>query len=110
MFVFCVNDTCTTEIDTYGHTLSLHGALPIWDVGEHVEPARHVDRRQPPGPHARAAAFPCARGGGGGRTGGRRRRLRTVAGSAGARATRRRRVAATEIGRASCRERVGKYV
>src|SRR3546814_21029836 len=27
--VFC-NDTPTTEIDTYGHTLSLHDALPIW--------------------------------------------------------------------------------
>src|SRR3546814_12000649 len=26
---FFVNDTATTEIDTYGHTLSLHDALPI---------------------------------------------------------------------------------
>src|SRR3546814_1870188 len=49
----------------------------LFRSGEHVEPSRHVDRRQPPGPHARATAFPCARGGGGGRTGGRRRRLRT---------------------------------
>src|SRR3546814_8596299 len=24
------NDTATTEIYTYGHTLSLHDALPIW--------------------------------------------------------------------------------
>src|SRR3546814_16553242 len=28
MVVF-FNDTATTEIDTYGHTLSLHDALPI---------------------------------------------------------------------------------
>src|SRR3546814_8372664 len=27
---FCLNDTATTEIDTYGHTLSLHDALPIY--------------------------------------------------------------------------------
>src|SRR3546814_16669929 len=27
--VFVVNDTATTEIYTYGHTLSLHDALPI---------------------------------------------------------------------------------
>src|SRR3546814_7066143 len=27
---FCVNDTATTEINTYRHTLSLHDALPIW--------------------------------------------------------------------------------
>src|SRR3546814_16433688 len=29
-FVFFFNDTATTEIYTYGHTLSLHDALPIW--------------------------------------------------------------------------------
>src|SRR3546814_3924123 len=29
------NDTATTEIYTYGHTLSLHDALPIW-------PSRHT--------------------------------------------------------------------
>src|SRR3546814_1765460 len=28
--VFCLNDTATTEIYTYGHTLSLHDALPIF--------------------------------------------------------------------------------
>src|SRR3546814_17140742 len=28
--LFFVNDTATTEIDTYWHTLSLHDALPIW--------------------------------------------------------------------------------
>src|SRR3546814_1265878 len=29
LFFFCFNDTATTEIYTYGHTLSLHDALPI---------------------------------------------------------------------------------
>src|SRR3546814_16129930 len=28
-WIFFVNDTATTEIYTYGHTLSLHDALPI---------------------------------------------------------------------------------
>src|SRR3546814_1684131 len=28
--IFFFNDTATTEIYTYGHTLSLHDALPIW--------------------------------------------------------------------------------
>src|SRR3546814_2043003 len=30
MFYFFFNDTATTEIYTYLHTLSLHDALPIW--------------------------------------------------------------------------------
>src|SRR3546814_7555374 len=30
MFCFFFNDTATTEIYTYGHTLSLHDALPIF--------------------------------------------------------------------------------
>src|SRR3546814_15077180 len=29
MYIFFFNDTATTEIYTYGHTLSLHDALPI---------------------------------------------------------------------------------
>src|SRR3546814_19298982 len=29
LYLFVCNDTATTEIYTYGHTLSLHGALPI---------------------------------------------------------------------------------
>src|SRR3546814_20746629 len=29
-FFFLFNDTATTEIYTYWHTLSLHDALPIW--------------------------------------------------------------------------------
>src|SRR3546814_19242777 len=31
--IFVFNDTATTEIYTYGHTLSLHDALPIWARG-----------------------------------------------------------------------------
>src|SRR3546814_13405220 len=31
VFYFFFNDTATTEIYTYGHTLSLHDALPISD-------------------------------------------------------------------------------
>src|SRR3546814_2806255 len=34
MFVFFVTHTATTEIYTYGHTLSLHDALPISDIGD----------------------------------------------------------------------------
>src|SRR3546814_18497494 len=30
MCIFFFNDTATTEIYTYGHTLSLHDALPIY--------------------------------------------------------------------------------
>src|SRR3546814_15501750 len=31
LFIFCFfNDTETTEIDTYVHTVSLHDAVPIW--------------------------------------------------------------------------------
>src|SRR3546814_3116523 len=30
LFVFFFNDTATAEIYTYGHTLSLHDALPIF--------------------------------------------------------------------------------
>src|SRR3546814_19186916 len=37
LYCFCFfNDTSTTEIYTYGHTLSLHDALPI-SPGERVE-------------------------------------------------------------------------
>src|SRR3546814_12354233 len=45
-FVFCYlffNDTATTEIYTYGHTLSLHDALPI-----SLPPMRRADRATPP--------------------------------------------------------------
>src|SRR3546814_12311362 len=40
MFMFTVffvfNDTATTEIYTYCHTLSLHDALPIWREQDHA--------------------------------------------------------------------------
>src|SRR3546814_12462025 len=35
-FVCFFNDTATTEIYTYGHTLSLHDALPICKVPEGI--------------------------------------------------------------------------
>src|SRR3546814_11874084 len=34
VFYFFFNDTATTEIYTYGHTLSLHDALPISDCDD----------------------------------------------------------------------------
>src|SRR3546814_8908401 len=37
--MFFFNDTATTEIYTYGHTLSLHDALPISGIGlDQLEP------------------------------------------------------------------------
>src|SRR3546814_18882006 len=55
-FPFFFNDIATTEIDTYGHTLSLHDALPIsrrraWPKGEShvggpIEPVARAARRQ----------------------------------------------------------------
>src|SRR3712207_8052518 len=39
-FFFFFNDTATTEI----YTLSLHDALPIWDVGDLVAAIGEVDR------------------------------------------------------------------
>src|SRR3546814_10017536 len=33
-WIFFFNDTATTEIYTYGHTLSLHDALPIYAVDQ----------------------------------------------------------------------------
>src|SRR3546814_18926855 len=43
MFCFCFffKYTATTEIYTYGHTLSLHDALPIW--GHFIFGAEYVD-------------------------------------------------------------------
>src|SRR3546814_14358058 len=37
MSFFFLNDTATTEIYTYGHTLSLHDALPIVEQPRHIE-------------------------------------------------------------------------
>src|SRR3546814_8948925 len=58
ILVFFFNDTATTEIYTYGHTLSLHDALPIY-VPLH---RRRLARRD------RARAWPL----GAGRRGGAR--------------------------------------
>src|SRR3546814_16396584 len=49
-----VNDTATTEIYTYGHTLSLHDALPIYvehrdgDDETEIEPVGDIDMRFAP--------------------------------------------------------------
>src|SRR3546814_4694843 len=43
---FFFNDTATTEIYTYGHTLSLHDALPIL-----LGPAQRADRAGDAGVH-----------------------------------------------------------
>src|SRR3546814_2544042 len=61
---FVFNDTATTEIYTYLHTLSLHDALPIYDAGNAQPPvgedellprrALHAaDRGEAIGDHAR---------------------------------------------------------
>src|SRR3546814_15795657 len=39
---FFFNDTATTEIYTYRHTLSLHDALPIWQRSHCVSKGPHV--------------------------------------------------------------------
>src|SRR3546814_14824343 len=46
-FFFFFNDTPTTEIYTYLHTLSLHDALPIFGEGLHLTeaPQRDLDGR-----------------------------------------------------------------
>src|SRR3546814_2327341 len=48
-FFFFFNDTATTEIYTYCHTLSLHDALPIYQarqqLGDGLCPCRGVARR-----------------------------------------------------------------
>src|SRR3546814_20665000 len=47
MVCIFINDTATTEIYTYGHSLSRHDALPIWGAGGR---RRHLHRL--PGPAA----------------------------------------------------------
>src|SRR3546814_19728493 len=65
MFViFCFfNDTATTEIYTYCHTLSLHDALPIYVDGEIAVAAEElagaverIDQPERAGPERRQAA------------------------------------------------------
>src|SRR3546814_12288074 len=54
MMFFFFNETATTEIYTYGHTLSLHEALPMWRL-----PGGHAGGST--GPQGRCKA-PAARG------------------------------------------------
>src|SRR3546814_8821380 len=59
-FFFC-NATATTEIYTYGHTLSLHDALPICRLRRPPAPARTRPARPGRMPRRRAGAGPPAR-------------------------------------------------
>src|SRR3546814_6625269 len=60
--VFCVyffvNDTATTEIYPYSHTLSLHDALPISDAARHLRLSRRTLRSRD---HARDGIAGLAR-------------------------------------------------
>src|SRR3546814_15680323 len=104
--VFFFHDSATTEIYTYGHTLSLHDALPISlrAVGGASRPG-YRGRRRPGGclhrdrPAARRtrALEPAPRRG---------RGRRTTRGRPPPRAA----TPWLQIGRASCRERVCQYV
>src|SRR3546814_3575471 len=64
--IFYCNDTATTEIYTYVHTLSLHDALPICLVGAHrgveqgegaSDPRRQQHGGQEAGKHQRSGPF-----------------------------------------------------
>src|SRR3546814_12127620 len=55
-FFFFFNDTATTEIYTYWHTLSLHDALPIFAAS----PLRRVAPTPPPKPPHHPASAPRA--------------------------------------------------
>src|SRR3546814_17490663 len=66
-FCFFFNETATTEIYTYLHTLSLHDALPISAGRRGVRPGRSAPGAVPrpaarPPSAARADPAPCARG------------------------------------------------
>src|SRR3546814_16876233 len=55
IFIFCFNDTATTEIYTYLHTLSLHDALPSGSTRRSCGPQRSGGRVRSP---SRAAVPP----------------------------------------------------
>src|SRR3546814_6893676 len=61
MFIFFLNDTATTESHTYGHTRSLHSALPIW---RRLPPQRQrsASRGRGPGLHPVRCRPPCPAG------------------------------------------------
>src|SRR3546814_20011127 len=67
------NDTATTEIDPYLHTLSLHDALPIYAAGGGHESRRRADRRRDGW-----RDLQYQRGYHGGRGGGRSRRVAAI--------------------------------
>src|SRR3546814_20160872 len=110
-FRFFFIDTSNTDIYPYGHTLSLHDALPIWlwhgfvqDVGE-IE-AGPLDGDNPQiildrGDHRRKEPAALTGPDDGARVVAQATRI-------GRRQTARRQI--IEIGRASCRERVCQYV
>src|SRR3546814_3270684 len=77
MCCFFFNETATTEIYTYGHTLSLHVALPIWPAIGRETARDAVPRRRALSPD-RAPEDPPGRGARGGRRP-HQRRLRAPA-------------------------------
>src|SRR3546814_14517578 len=99
---FFFNDTATTEIYTYGHTLSLHDALPIADP-RFASDLSDLRRRNPGRSLSQLAQTPgiwrSRRGSS------RRPRARPWH----RRADRKSRHGDPQIGRASCRERVCQY-
>src|SRR3546814_18611160 len=104
MLFFFLNETATTEIYTYGHTLSLHDALPIYQMRrerarQRIMPAAVGEREID---HARIAR-------------GRHRAAAPQRPASVARHRQRQRMPDAaqpreQIGRASGRERVGKNV
>src|SRR3546814_17388041 len=116
--IFFFNDSATTEFYTYLHTLSLHDALSISAFGASHRSAWR-GRRAAGGLAARPAAGHLLQRGSGDdhRPGGKERdfdrgvRARTGGGGQGTDGgDSPGRSVASEIGRASCRERVCQYV
>src|SRR3546814_13467572 len=112
VLIFLFNDTATTWIYTYLHTLSLHDALPIYGGEWRDRPGG--DRPRPPGFRLGGQPEPRDRGDAGRLRRGRRLAVAErpaelrVGGDLGVDPPRRRR--RHQIGRASCRERVCQYV
>src|SRR3546814_8980420 len=62
LLVFFFNDTATTEIYTYSHTLSLHDALPIWSARHSARPPPRPRRCRRWSPRQRCLCFCLCRG------------------------------------------------
>src|SRR3546814_14263875 len=58
LFFFVFNDTATTEIYTYRHTLSLHDALPIYRRSFNAPGGRWSGRSSPPAIHPGKIGLP----------------------------------------------------